>query len=146
MRSRVFPFGVFFLAGLASFGVIRDAAADDSRNYAELEKAALEGRDIGATFDLSRCLVHGANTPGPSIRGGLHLDGFMIQSDQTIAFSATRLTVRSDNTPVNGLLSFKVAPTGKIDVLSLSLNPLTYAIFHEAEFDCSMGEGVTFHW
>ncbi len=42
MRSRVFPFGVFFLAGLASFGVIRDAAADDSRNYAELEKAVLD--------------------------------------------------------------------------------------------------------
>ncbi len=45
---------------------------------------------------------------------------------------------------MNGLLSFKVAPTGKIDLLSLSLNPLTYAVFHEAEFDCSMGEGSGF--
>ncbi len=95
MRPSLTLLGVV-LAALTSIGDIRDAAADDSQNDAELEKAALDGKDIRATFDLSRCFVHGSNTPGPSIRGGLHFDGFMIQSDRTIAFSATRLTVRSD--------------------------------------------------
>ncbi|MEJ0094686.1 MAG: VirK family protein [Methylocella sp.] len=144
MRSRVFSFGVL-LAGLASFGVIRDAAATDAQNYAELEKAVLDGKDIRMTLDLSKCLVHSTEKPGPLVRGSLHFEGYM-EGDQGIAFATTHFTVRSDNTPVDEFLSFKVDRAGKVDAKTRFLNPVTYAVFHEAEFDCSMGEGVAFHW
>jgi hypothetical protein len=146
MRSYVFKLGVA-LALLASFCDFRDgAAADVNHDYAELEKAVLEGKDIRMTLDLSTCLVHGTEKPGPAVRGSLRFDAFMIRSDQSIAFSTTHFTVRSDKTPVNEFLSFTVEPTGKVDARTMFLNATTYAVFQEAEFDCDIGKGATFHW
>lgn len=127
-------------------GNVRAVAAPAQQNYVELEKAILDGKDIRMTLDLAKCLVHGSDKPGPPIRGSLRFDGFMIQADQSIAFSTMHFTIRSDNTPVREFLSFKVAPSGKVDARSRFLNAASYAVFQEAAFDCSIGEGTVFHW
>jgi VirK protein len=146
MRSHVFKLGVA-LALLASLCGSRDGvAADVNHDYAELEKAVLEGKDIRMTLDFSACLVHGTEKPGPAVRGSLRFDAFMIRNDPSIAFSTTHFTVRSDKTPVNEFLSFRVEPTGKVDARTMFLNATTYAVFQEAEFDCDIGKGATFHW
>jgi hypothetical protein len=145
MRSRVFKLGVA-LALLASCGSRDGVAADVNHDYAELEKAVLEGKDIRMTLDFSACFVHGTEKPGPAVRGSLRFDAFMIRNDPSIAFSTTHFTVRSHKTPVNEFLSFRVEPTGKVDARTMFLNATTYAVFQEAEFDCDIGKGATFHW
>jgi hypothetical protein len=121
-------------------------AAENDNSYAKLEHAILDGKDIRMTLDLGACFIHGTAKPGPAIRGSLHFDGYMIESDQSIAFATTHFTVRADNTPVDEFLSFKVQPTGKVDARTRFLSPSTYAIFHDAEFDCHLGKGIAFHW
>jgi hypothetical protein len=146
MRSHVFKLGVA-LGLLASLCGSRDGvAADVNHDYAELEKAVLEGKDIRMTLDFSTCFVHGTEKPGPAVRGSIRFDAFMIRNDQSIAFSTTHFTVRSDNTAVNEFLSFRVEPTGKVDARTMFLNATTYTVFQEAEFDCDIGKGATFHW
>jgi hypothetical protein len=124
-----------------------NVAADElNQDYAALERAVLDGKDVHMVIDLSACLVHGTDKSGPSVRGSRRFDGYMIQGDGTIAFSATHFTVRADKTPVSEFLSYRVRATGKISAHTIFLNPTTYAILQEAEFDCEIGKGATFHW
>ncbi len=146
MRSLMFGLGIA-LATLAGFGEIRDAvAADENQTHDALEDAVLSGKNIQMVLDLSQCHVHGTDKSGPPIRGSLHFDGYLIQSDQTIAFSSAHFTMKDNKIPVTEFLSFKVLPTGKIDAHAIFLNPLTYAILKSDEFDCEIGKGETFHW
>jgi hypothetical protein len=126
---------------------MRRAVADEANpDAAALEKALLDGKDVRMVIDLSACHVHATDTSGPPVKGVRRFDGYMIQSDHTIAFSATHVTVRADKTPVSEFLSYRVHPTGKIDAHTVFLNPTTFAVLHEAEFDCDIGTGATFHW
>jgi hypothetical protein len=145
MRSWLLPLGLV-LAVLTNLNDITEATAADEHNYAELESAVMDGKDIRITLDLSKCLLHGTDKSGPAVRGSLRFEGYMIQNDQSIAFATTHFTMRSDNTPVDEFLSFKVDPTGKVDAHTRFLNPVTYAVFHEADFDCNIGQGIAFHW
>jgi hypothetical protein len=125
----------------------RSATAEElNQDYAALERAVLDGKDVHMVIDLSACLVHGTDKPGPSVRGSRRFDGYMVQGDGTIAFSATHFTVRPDKTPVSEFLSYRVRVTGKVSAHTIFLNPATYAILQEAEFDCEIGKGATFHW
>jgi hypothetical protein len=55
--------------------------------------------------------------------------------------------VRPDKTPVSEFLSYRVRTSGEVEHHTIFLNPTTtFAILHEAEFDCEIGKGVTFHW
>jgi hypothetical protein len=135
------------LTAMASPWDARRAAADEpNQDFAALEKAVLDGKDVRMVIDLSACQVHGTDKSGPPVRGSMRFDGYMVQSDQTIAFSTTHFTVKADKTPVSEFLSYKVRPTGKVNAHTIFLNPLTYAILQEAEFDCDIGKGATFHW
>jgi len=125
----------------------RHAAADEpNRDYTAFEKAVRDGKEIRMVIDLSACQVHGTDKSGPPVRGSMRFDGYMIQSDGTVAFSATHFTVKADKTPVSEFLSYRVHPTGKVNAHTIFLNPATYAILQEAEFDCDIGKGATFHW
>jgi hypothetical protein len=125
----------------------RKATADEvNQDYAALERAVLDGKDVHMAIDLSACLVHGTDKPGLSVKGSRRFDGYMIQGDGTIAFSATHFTVRADKTPVSEFLSYRVRTTGKVSAHTIFLNPATYAILQEAEFDCEIGKGATFYW
>jgi VirK protein len=145
MRSCFLLLSVF-LAGVTTFSAICEATANDGQNYVELEKAVLDGEDIRVTLDLSKCLVHDTDKPGPILRGSMLIEGYMIQSDRSIVFSTMHFTLRNDGTPVNEFLSFKVESSGKIDARIRFLNPVTYVVFHESEYDCNINEGVLFHW
>jgi VirK protein len=134
-------------AVLADFHQIGGAAgAEPSPGYAELQQAVLDGRGIRMTIDLAQCVVHGTDRSGPPIRGSLRFDAVMIEGDGTIAFATTHFTVRSDDTPVDEFISFRVHPDAKIEAHSRFLNAATYALFQEAAFDCDIGRGAIFHW
>jgi hypothetical protein len=124
----------------------RAIADEPNLDYAALEKAVLDGKDVHMAIDLSTCQVHGTDKSGPSIKGSRRFDGYLIQPDGTIAFSATHFTVRPDKTPVNEFLSYRVRTNGKVEAHATSLNPATFAVLQEAAFDCDIGKGVTFHW
>lgn len=139
----------YFLAAAAVVGCLSPHAvysAELNHAYQDLEKAVLDGKDIRMTLDLSKCMIEGSEKSGPSIRGSLHFDGYMIESDQTIAFATTHFTVRADNTPVSEFLSFKVSPTGKVSARTRFLNPTTYAVMRETHLECEIGKGIAFHW
>jgi hypothetical protein len=127
-------------------GVGTAAATDVNQNYSALQKAVLDGKDIHMILDLSACVVHGGDKPGPAVRGSMRFDRYMIQHDQTIAFSTTHFTVRPDQTPVDEFLAFKVRPNGSVNAHTSFLNPVTFAVTHESEFDCDLGRGATFRW
>jgi VirK protein len=65
-----------------------DGIADEPKNadYAALNTATLEGKEPRMLLDLSACHVHDTNAAGPSIKASVRFDGYMIQSDGTIAF------------------------------------------------------------
>ena len=143
----------YALMGIMSAAIIFNplsshrAIADESNpDYAALEKAVLDGKDVHMVVDLSACQVHGTDKSGPPIKGSRRFDGCMIQPDGTIAFSATHFTVRPDKTPVNELLSYRVRTNGKVEAHVTLLNPATFAVLQEAAFDCDIGKGATFHW
>jgi hypothetical protein len=131
------------LAGL--LGKQSGAMAQELRNAADLEHAVLGGKDIHVTLDLSRCTEHGTGKSGPEIRGSMHPDGFIVQSDHGIAFAVTHFTVRPDKKPVLEFTSFLVEASGRVDLHSIFLNAANYTILHEAQFDCEIGSGVTFN-
>jgi VirK protein len=139
--------GGMVLMAVGSAWAMRTAVADEpNHDFAALEKAVLDGKDFRMVIDLSACQVHGTDKPGPPVRGSARFDGVMIQSDDTMAFSTTHFTVRADKTPVSEFLSYRVHPTGKVNARTVMLNPATYAILQESEFDCEIGKSVTFHW
>jgi hypothetical protein len=76
----------------------------------------------------------------------MRFDRFMIQHDQTIAFAVTHLTVRPDHTPVEEFLALKVRADGSVNAHTSFLNPVTFAVIQEAEFDCDIGRGAIFRW
>jgi len=139
-------FKAITLIAAVSFCDFGSAAPGPSEDYTSLKSAVLDGKDIRMTLDLSECTIPGTATSGPPIRGSLRFDAYMIQNDQSIAFSMTHFTVRSDKTPVDEFLSFKVRPTGKVDAHTSFLNPTNYTVVYESAFDCAIGTGASFHW
>lgn len=120
------------------------ALAQELPDAAALEQAVLKGKDIRVVLDLSLCVERGTDRFGPAIRGILHPDGFMVESDHSIAFAVSHLSVRLDRMPVDEDNSFRVEPDGRVELRSIFLNAASYAVLHEAEFDCSIGRGVSF--
>jgi hypothetical protein len=146
MRRRALT-GIVVLAALSSPMDRYRANADEiNQDYTALQKALLDGKDVRTVIDLAMCRVHGTDKSGPRVTGVRHFDGYLIQADGTIAFAATHFTVRPDKTPVSEFLSYRVRPSGEVEHHTIFLNPTTFAILHEAEFDCEIGKGVTFHW
>ena len=146
MRKYAFV-GILALVFLSSPRDSRRAVAEDvHRDYSALKQALLDGKDIHTLIDLSMCQVHGTDKSGPPVRGVSHFEGYMIQADGTIAFAKTHFTVRADKTPVNEFLSYRLSANGKVEHHTIFLNGATFAVLHEAEFDCEIGKGVTFHW
>ncbi|MCP3402727.1 MULTISPECIES: VirK family protein [unclassified Bradyrhizobium] len=137
---------VVALAIVSSFWT-RHAIADEPGNagYAALNKAILEGKEPRMLIDLSACQVHGANIAGPSIKASMRFDGYMIQSDGTIAFATTHFTVRPDRS-VREFLSFRVHADGKIEARTMTLGAVNYVVLKDTAFDCQIGKGATFHW
>jgi hypothetical protein len=130
----------------APCGVGTAAATDVNQDYTALQKAVLDGKDIHMILDLSACVLHGGDKPGPAVRGSMRFDRYMIQHDQTIAFATTHFTVRPNRTPVDEFLAFKVRPNGSVNAHTTFLNPVTFAVTQESEFDCDIGRGATFRW
>jgi hypothetical protein len=138
------------LIGLVSLAALWSGClfASDEPNpeYAALQKAVLDGKDVHMTIDLATCQLHGANQAGPMIKGSARFDAYMIQADGTIAFAMTHFTVRPDKTPVSEFLSYRVRPNGKVETRTVVLNPATFALLQESGFDCDIGKGVKFDW
>jgi hypothetical protein len=67
-------------------------AADDSHKYIQMKKVIIDGKDIHMTLDLAACFVHETAKPGPSIRGSIHFEDYMVGPDRTIAVAETRFT------------------------------------------------------
>jgi hypothetical protein len=134
------------LAGVIWHAGVRTVVAQNvNPDYASFAKAVLDGRDVRLILDLSRCTGKG-EVHGPPIRGSMRFDGYMIEGDQTVAFATTHFTVRADNTAVDEFLSFRVHPTGKVDVRTAFLNPVNFSVTRETRFDCAIGQGASFHW
>ncbi|MEZ2128913.1 MULTISPECIES: VirK family protein [unclassified Sinorhizobium] len=124
-----------------------DAIADEgSVSFGALQNAILDGKSIGMTLDLSKCVIHDSTEAGPPVKGSQKFDAFMIQADQTIAFSSMHFRLRSDRTPVQEHFDFKVHPDGKIEVTCSFLNPVNLTVLQEARFDCKIDDGAVFHW
>jgi len=121
-------------------------AQEVNPDYASFAKAVMDGRDIRLILDLSRCVAQGGEARGPQIRGSIRFDAYMIQGDQTVAFATTHFTLRTDNTAVDEFLSFRVHSNGKVDVRTAFLNPVTFSVTQESQFNCDIGQGATFHW
>jgi hypothetical protein len=123
------------------------AIADEPQNadYAALNKAILEGKEVRMLVDLSACQVHGTNTAGPSIKASMRFDGYMIQPDGTLAFATTHFTVRPDKA-VKEFLSFRAHANGKVEARTMILDAVNDAVLKETAFDCEIGKGATFHW
>jgi VirK protein len=139
--------GIIVSMGVCSPWLVHSATADElSPDFVAFEKAVLDGKDFRMVIDMSACQVHGTDKSGPPVRGSIRFDAYMIQRDDTIAFSTTHFTVRDDKTVASEFLSYRVYPTGKVGVRTIILNPVTDAAIQEAEFDCDIGKGVTFHW
>lgn len=124
----------------------RVIAEEVNQDYSALKIALLDGKDIHTSIDLSMCRIHGTDKSGPPVRGVSHFDGYMIQTDGAIAFARTHFTVRPDKTPVYEFLSYRLSANGMVEHHTAFLNAATFAVLHEAEFDCEIGKGVTFHW
>jgi VirK protein len=72
-----------------------------------LQKAVLDGKDVHMVIDLAACQAHGTDMAGPTVKGGVRFDAYMVQADGTIAFAMTHFTVRPDKTAVSEFLSYR---------------------------------------
>jgi VirK protein len=113
-------------------------------SYQEFFNSVVGGKPIYLKIDLASCKAHGTDTPGPSVVGIQHFENFMIRPDKSVAFSTTHFTVRNDNTAVNEFLSFIVSPDGKVALHNKFLEASTNKLLRESEYDCELGNGITF--
>jgi hypothetical protein len=127
MGSRAIGFSLV-LADLATWSAARAADSRIDHSYQQLKKAILSGKNIRMNLDLAACHIHGTDKPGPNIRGSMHFEGFMVEADQSIAFSTTHFTVKADNTPIDEVLSFRVQPSGEMTVRTRLHNASTYVV------------------
>jgi VirK protein len=145
--SRCASISIIALVVLLNVWSGRHAAADEPNpDYAALQKAVLDGKDVHMVIDLAACQVHGTDKAGPTVKGSARFDAYMVQADGTIAFSMTHFTVRTDKTPVSEFLSFRVRTNGKVEMRTIVLNPTTFAVLQESAFDCDIGKGAKFYW
>ena len=144
MKSRFLTIAAVLGALIGVLGNHRDAMAQELYNAADLEHAVLDGQDIRVILDLSRCTEQGTGKSGPAIRGSIHPDAFMVQGDHGISFAETHFTVRPDRTSILEFTSFRVQPSGRVDLHSIFLNAANYTVLHETQFNCEIGSGVKF--
>ncbi|MBR0739013.1 hypothetical protein JQ581_18930 [Bradyrhizobium liaoningense] len=116
-----------------------------SADYAALNKAIIDGKELRMLVDLSACQVHGTNAAGPPIKASMRFDGYMIQPDGTIAFATTHFTVGPDKA-VKEFLSFRVHANGRIEARTMILDAVNDAVLKDTAFDCVIGKAAIFHW
>ena len=125
----------------------RDATADEPKNadYAALNEAILKGKEVRMLIDFSACQVRGASVAGPPIKASIRFDGYMIQTDGTIALATTHFSVRPDKS-VREFLSFRVHANGKIEARTAILGAVNFVKLEDTSFDCEIRTAATFHW
>jgi VirK protein len=145
-KIRIFATRVVLAGVIWQVATITAIAQYVNPAFASFEKAVLDGRDVRLTLDLSRCTGHGGEARGPQVRGSIRFDAYMIRGDQTIAFATTHFTLTTDDAAVDEFLSFRAHPNGRVDVRTAFLNPVTFSVTRESQFDCDIGQGAIFHW
>lgn len=118
----------------------------NSSEGAFLESAVMAGKDIRVILDLSRCIEHGTQIPGPAVRGSVRPDTFMILSDHSIAFSNTHFTVPADNKPVQEFMKYRANGDGKFEFQTMVLDPINFSVLRKNQYDCEVNKGVKFFW
>jgi hypothetical protein len=142
MRFRIYGPGLALLClSSAAF-----AADESGQRYAVVERALLDGKTPRMTLNLALCQVQGTDKPGPSVQANLGFDAFMILGEQGVAFRTTHFTVRPDKKAVDETLSFRLRPTGRLEVQTMHLDAATHVPFYEAAYDCELGKAARFHW
>jgi len=115
-------------------------------NGAALEDAVMAGKDIRVVLDLARCTERETRARGPAVRGVVRPDAFMITSDHTVAFSNAHFTVRADNRAVQEFNRFRVHRDGRVEFHAIALDPASFSVLQNRQYDCAIASGVEFAW
>ena len=138
--------GILALAVLSSPRDSRRAIADEvNQDYSVLKKALLDGKDVHTLIDLSMYRVHWTDKSGPPVKGASRFDLYDPSGrNDCVRDGPFHRETRQD--AVNEFLSYRVSANGTVEHHTIFLHGATFAVLHEAEFDCEIGKGVTFHW
>ncbi len=130
------------LASLAALPVLAHAQTIPLPDVLAAEHALSLGKPVTATIDLSRCTGDTATTPAGTTRGGVTVNPYRIQPDNTLSFSDTHFTVRSDGTPITQFLRYTIDATGTARFASYIFAMPAYALQSHVSYTCKLGDGV----
>ncbi|AQW29255.1 VirK family protein [Ralstonia syzygii subsp. celebesensis] len=106
------------------------------------EQALSLGKPVTATIDLTRCTGDTDTTPPGTTRGGVSVNPYRIQPNNTLSFSDTHFTVRSDGTPITQFLRYTIDATGTARFASYIFAMPSYTLQSQVSYTCKLGEGV----
>ncbi len=129
-------------AAFAALPALADAQTVALPDVLAAEQALSLGKQVTATIDLARCTGDTATTPPGTTRGGVSVNPYRIQLDNTLSFSDTHFTVRSDGTPITQFLRYTIDASGTARFASYIFAMPSYTLQSQVSYTCKLGEGV----
>jgi hypothetical protein len=133
-------------ATLSSFSGLSQAAPETGAlaDYAALEQALTQGDTVSVQLDLGHCTSKDGNHSGPAVRGGTHIDSYLIGPDRTIAFIDAHRTLDPQNHPVTEYVRYRVAPDQTVTVSAAYAQEAAQTATPRGEYRCAIGQGIRF--
>lgn len=123
-----------------------DDAQATSSIYPKLLGALVAGNSVAVTVHFDRCLVAGTQTRGPALIAGFRIDRFLVPDNRYIAFSQAHETLSPQNERVTEIVRYRVTPDGKMSIRTASIRARDGAFGNQAEYLCTIGDGVELIW
>ncbi|WP_233238218.1 VirK family protein [Bordetella sp. LUAb4] len=120
-------------------------------SYQAVVNALMKGERLSLTVDLATCRNEADGRAGPVVRGGLHIDSYMVKPDQTLAFSDAHETLREtppgsgEYMAVTEYLRYRLMPDGVVKLhIAQRLGMSDQPIKDKKIYRCQLGHGVIF--
>jgi len=130
----------------AFFGWSGNAVATEPDVYSQVLSALTTGREVAVTVQFDLCKHRESGAPGPAVTGGTRIQDFLIPNKQYIAFSTIHDTLNSKNERTTEIIRYRVMPDGTTSVRTATVLFRGGSLLMEADYVCTIGKGVQFHW
>lgn len=123
------------------------ANASSPSQFEQFRDQLLSGNEIIAISDLNQCFGESENSSPKMPIGVVKINNFLIfpDPDPNISFANTYFTIRSDGTPVQEIVQYRITPDDKAAIIVTNLSPQTFPPLPKPMvFSCTLGTGLRF--
>jgi hypothetical protein len=134
---------IWLSSGLAGF--CASAVAEPAQSqYTDVVNALQTTRSVRLLTDLGQCANESEGKPGPSLRGGLSINAFVVLPGRGLFFSDVHQTLDEDNQPVTEYIRYNLMTDDRLRVSMTRI--VNSAVAKHDMIVCQIPLGARFVW